>query len=136
MIFHAYSPLAGGFLVRSKEQLMGSDLTGRFDQTTMAGKLYLGMYGKPSILAGLEQWEEIAKEAGVTKAALAYRWVACHSALRSEDALVFGASSLGQMEETLGACEEGPLPVGIVKRVDEIWELVKDEAPIDNFHRE
>jgi len=41
----------------------------------MAGLLYLGMYGKPSLLAALEQWEEIAKEAGVTKVALAYRWV-------------------------------------------------------------
>ncbi|PVH70431.1 Aldo/keto reductase [Cadophora sp. DSE1049] len=135
MTFHAYSPLAGGFLVRSKEQLTGASLTGRFDQTTMAGQLYLGMYGKPSILAALEQWEEIANQAGVTKAALAYRWVAYHSALGDDDALVFGASSLKQMNETLGAYEEGPLSTEIVKKVEEIWELVKDEAPIDNFHR-
>tara|TARA_R110002060_G_scaffold13502_7_gene19123 strand:- start:654 stop:995 length:342 start_codon:yes stop_codon:yes gene_type:complete len=31
MTFHAYSPLAGGFLVRSRQQLMGADLTGHFD---------------------------------------------------------------------------------------------------------
>ena len=45
-----------------------------------------------------------------------------------------GASRGSQLEETLRAIKDGPLDDDIAKRVDEIWKLVKDEAPIDNYH--
>lgn len=45
-----------------------------------------------------------------------------------------GASRGSQLEETLRAIEDGPLDENIAKRVDKVWELVKDEAPIDNYH--
>lgn len=98
--------------------------------------MYLGSYGRPTIQEALGEWEEIAKAAGVMKAALAYGWVAYHSAPGNEDAFAFGACTLKQLEESLIAYEEGPLPAEIVKRVEGIWELLKDEAPIDNFHRD
>lgn len=96
------------------------------------------MYGEPSLLAALDSWEEVARAAGITKAALAYRWVAYHSAMRFErnDVVIIGASSLKQLQETLTACEEGPLEPEVVKKIQDTWKLVKDEAPIDNYHRD
>ena len=46
-----------------------------------------------------------------------------------------GATRASQLEETLKSIEDGPLSEGIAKRVDRVWELAKDEAPIDNYHR-
>lgn len=78
----------------------------------------------------------IANDAGVSKAALAYRWIAFHSALKKEhgDALIIGASKVSQVEETLLAIEAGPLDNDIAKRVDAIWKTVENEAPLDNYH--
>lgn len=45
-----------------------------------------------------------------------------------------GATRGSQLEETLKAIEDGPLDENIAKRVDKIWELVKAEAPVDNYH--
>lgn len=45
-----------------------------------------------------------------------------------------GATRGSQLEETLRAIEDGPLDESIAKRIDKVWELVKAEAPIDNFH--
>ncbi|KAL8969278.1 MAG: hypothetical protein Q9183_002076, partial [Haloplaca sp. 2 TL-2023] len=71
----------------------------------------------------------IAKDAGVTKAALAYRWVAYHSALGEGDGVIVGARHVGQLEETLEAINAGPLDGGIAERVDKWWEIVKEAAP-------
>lgn len=94
------------------------------------------MYGKPLLLKALEEWNDIATEAGVSKVELAYRWVAWNSALSAEkgDALILGASKTSQLEESLTAIENGPLPEAIASRIDKLWESVKDEAPLDNFH--
>lgn len=45
-----------------------------------------------------------------------------------------GASSGKQLEETLKGINKGPLDEGIAKKIDKVWDSVKDEAPIDNFH--
>ena len=45
-----------------------------------------------------------------------------------------GATRGPQLEETLRAIEDGPLDATIAKKVDELWELVKAEAPVDNYH--
>ena len=45
-----------------------------------------------------------------------------------------GASRGSQLEEALRAIEDGPLDESIAKRVDNVWELVKDEAPVDMYH--
>jgi aflatoxin B1 aldehyde reductase len=134
--FYAYSPIAGGFLVKNVDQLRSQDGPGRFNPKSPVGKMYTTMYGKESMFQAVEEWAEIAKDAGITKAALAYRWITFHSALKDEygDAVIVGASKAAQLEETLNAVEEGPLDEKIAKRVDDIWEKVKDEAPLDNYH--
>jgi aflatoxin B1 aldehyde reductase len=69
------------------------------------------LYCKESLLGALGEWEAIAQEAGVSKVALAYRWVVHHSALKGGegDAVIMGTSSAKQLEETLGVIEEGLL---------------------------
>ncbi|KAI8246917.1 hypothetical protein K4K57_006205 [Colletotrichum sp. SAR 10_99] len=81
--FVAYSPIAGGFLTKTREQIES---------------------GGTSILR---------KEYG--------------------DGIVFGSSSLSQMEETFLACNRGPLSVKAVEAIERIWEKVKDEAGVDNY---
>ncbi|MCJ1285308.1 hypothetical protein MMC26_004648 [Xylographa opegraphella] len=132
--FYAYSPLAGGFLVRTPEAIEKAD-EGRFDKNTRGGEMYHKLYNRPALVKALTEWEAIANEAGVSKAALAYRWVTFNSILRPEygDGIILGGSRPAQLEQTLQALHEGPLKPEIAKKIDSVWEAVKHEAPIDNF---
>ena len=82
--FYAYSPLAGGFLVKDAHVLKNGGGQGRWDPATPLGKVYNEIYARPSLLHALSEWDAIAKEAGVSKAALAYRWVMYNSRLSAE----------------------------------------------------
>ena len=86
IVLYAYSPLAGGFLSKSLTDLDAG--AGRFDKDVM-GRMYNNMYNKLSLREGLKLWSAIAEKEGVTKAELAYRWVAHHSALTDTDGIVF-----------------------------------------------
>ena len=82
--FYAYSPLAGGFLVKDPSILRAGSGQGRWDAKTPLGKVYNDIYTKPSLLEALSEWEAIANEARVSKAVLAYRWVMYNSKLSAE----------------------------------------------------
>ncbi len=138
MSFYAYSPIAGGFLVKPAAQLRAQNdpTDSRFGPNARTGQMYKSMYGKPSLYEAVEEWERIAASANISKAALAYRWITFHSALKAEhgDAVIIGASTVSQLEETLKAVEAGPLDGESVKRIDEIWKKVEHEAPLDNYN--
>lgn len=143
--FYAYSPLAGGFLTKTKQQVQ--DGAGRF-----GGKMYGGMYGKPSYLEALAEWESAAKEQGCSRADLAYRWVKYDSPLSAEfgDAVIVGASSLDQVKQTLEGMQAGALDKKVVAMIDDgkscvvlcvnivnsalVWKKIEHEAPLDNYH--
>ena len=95
------------------------------------------MYNKPSYLEALGQWEKVAKEEGIGRAELGFRWIAYHSALdasgKSGDALVVGASKPEQLDTTIEYVKKGPLSDKAVQGIDKMWDMVKDEAPVDNF---
>jgi aflatoxin B1 aldehyde reductase len=112
------------------------DDPGRFGANARVGLMYINMYGKESLYQALDEWEEIAKDAGVSKASLAYRWIAYHSELKTEngDAVIIGVSKAAQLEETLVALEAGPLDEKYAKMVDAIWKKVEHEAPLDNYN--
>ncbi|PTB63674.1 Aldo/keto reductase [Trichoderma citrinoviride] len=134
--FYAYSAIAGGFLTKSKEQLLQeSGGEGRWSKSSPIGQMYHKLYNRPKLLEALDIWEKTAAEAGIPKAEMAYRWAAYHSALKEQfgDAIVLGASKISQLEQTVAGLQNGPLPEEVVKKIDDIWELVKDEAPRDNF---
>ncbi|KAL3477173.1 NADP-dependent oxidoreductase domain-containing protein [Aspergillus californicus] len=134
--FYAYSPIAGGFLTKDVGAL-GAGGQGRWDSTTPTGGIYNALYSKPAMLEGLKLWGEIAAEAGIPKAELAYRWVASHSVLDGGlgDGLIFGSRNSKQLQSTLEGLKKGPLPGDVVERIERVWEIVKDEAPVDNFNR-
>jgi len=133
--FYAYSPIAGGFLTKTAQQI--SKGAGRFHTNDFVGQMYHGMYAKPSYLEALSEWEAIAKDVGCSKAELAYRWVSYNSPLDPKygDAIIVGASSLEQLSQTLDGLKNGPLPEAAAKRIDHVWKTVQHEAPLDNYHR-
>lgn len=132
--FYAYSPIAGGFLTKSSAYIKDAK-EGRFDKDNYIGQLYQKLYNRPSLLKGLDQWGEIAEKSGINKAHLAYRWVTFNSALQGDfgDAVILGGRTPEQIEDTLTALSEGPLPADICDEIDQIWKLVENEAPIDNY---
>lgn len=134
MAFYAYSPLAGGFLTKSAQQIR--DGAGRFGENS-GGGMYRDMYMKPAYLEALEKWEETAAQEGVSRAELAYRWVAANSPLKREygDAIIVGASSVRQVDETIRGIRKGGVSEQACGKIDEIWEGIKHEAPLDNFNR-
>ena len=132
--FYAYSPLAGGFLTKTAQQV--KDGAGRFGKEALGG-MYRDMYAKESFLDALAKWEAIANEEGTSRADMAYRWVAYNSPLKKEhgDGIIVGASRTEQLEQTLKGLEKGKLSDKAIKGIDEIWESIKHEAPLDNYNR-
>lgn len=98
--------------------------------------MYNRLYSKDSLINALEEYTQIAADAGISKAALAYRWVTFHSVIKAEsgDGIIIGASKTSQLEESLKAIRDGPLDEITAKRVDALWEDVKAEAPRDNWN--
>ncbi|KAH6661421.1 aldehyde reductase [Truncatella angustata] len=131
IIFYAYSPIAGGFLAKTKETLTS---TQRWDPESALGKLYIALYHRPSYLKALNTWGQIAKDERISQSELAYRWAVHNSSLRGDlgDAIIIGASKIDHFRETLNWIKKGPLSSDTAKRIDEIWESIKDEAPLNN----
>jgi aflatoxin B1 aldehyde reductase len=133
IVFYAYSPMAGGFLARSVESLEEGS---RFkDAGAGIQQMYRGMYMKPTKLKALEKWGAIAEQEGCSRPEMAYRWVYYHSALKPEkgDFLIMGASKLEQITSSADGLKKGPLKPESAKAIDAIWDLVKNEAALDNF---
>lgn len=133
MSFYAYSPLAGGFLVKDAATIVAAK-EARWNKETRVGAMYQRMYNRPKLLAALSAWDSIAKDVGISRAALAYRWVAYNSALSSEfgDGIIVGSSRPDQLDDTLKIIRSGALDASTAKRVERLWLEVKDQAPIDN----
>lgn len=127
--FYAYSPLAGGLLTKTADDIRAGK--GRF----APGHLYTKLYAKPAILASLAAWQQAADEEGVSPAELAYRWVASNSILSREhgDAIIIGASSHAQLEETLSCMAKGGLSAKALSAIDDFWKSMESEAPRDPF---
>ena len=133
---YAYSPLAGSFLAKSRQAVEAGE--GRFNAAfPIFGPLYTGLYCRPLLVQGLARWGETAAEQDCSPADLAHRWLAYHSALESDhgDGIVIGAGSEEQLQKTVNGLKAGPLKKTVVNRIDGIWESIKEDAPIDNFHQ-
>ncbi|KAH6721906.1 NADP-dependent oxidoreductase domain-containing protein [Leptodontidium sp. MPI-SDFR-AT-0119] len=134
--FYAYSPIAGGFLVKDAKSLREQSAGGRWGKDSPIGDMYVKMYTKDSMLDALDQWETIAKDAGIPKASLAYRWIAYHSSLKATDgdAIIIGASRPSQVEDTCSYIKQGPLDAKIAERASALWKSIEKDAPIDNWN--
>lgn len=134
--FYAYSPVAGGFLTKSRKALEEGSEGGRFATTDdWLNNLYRGLYLKPAMLEALGRWEKLAWEQGTSQADLAYRWAYYHSALDTTkgDFVIIGASKPEQITQTVEGIKKGPLKPEVVKGIEEVWETVKHVAITDNF---
>ena len=90
--FYAYSPLAGGFLVKDAKTLDTGGGQGGWDPSNWVRKMHNKKDIEPLLLEALSEWEAIADEARVSKSALAYRWAMYHSRLSAEhgDGIIVG----------------------------------------------
>ncbi|ROW04868.1 hypothetical protein VMCG_04883 [Cytospora schulzeri] len=134
--FYAYSPVAGGFLTKTRKAFEEGTAGGRFSADMRpALAMYKGFYVKPSMLQALDRWEELAGVQGVSKAELANRWVYYHSAMKPElgDTLILGAGKVEQIPVAVEGLKKGPLKPEVVRGIDEIWELVKADAITNNY---
>lgn len=121
--FNAYSPLAGGFLTKTREHVVSEQ--GRFAKDQYRG-LYREMYNNEPFLEAQDEWGRIADEEHVTKMELAYRWMYYHSSLKAEfgDGIMIGGR-LEHLEETIESVSWGPLSERAVKKVEELWEKLQ-----------
>jgi aflatoxin B1 aldehyde reductase len=136
MAFYAYSPIAGGFLTKTRAALsQSSEIEGRWSRETAFGQLYHALYNKPRLLEALDMWNDISETTKIPRAELAYRWIVYHSHLDGKygDAVVIGASRIMQLEQTLAGLRRGPLPEAAWKRIADIWEIVKHESILDSY---
>lgn len=129
----AYSPMAGGFLAKTPEYIQQGK--GLWDPDTPFGKMLRYMYDKPSYLKMLEEFGKLSEDSGVSRMGLAYRWVRFHSILRGDlgDEILISGNTTAQVEEALIELEKGPLEAWVADKIDDLWELVKDDAPVDNL---
>lgn len=131
--FYAYSPLAGGLLAKTPDQLRNPIQGSRFDPDTYAGKLYVGWYMHEAFLGALDKFQKLCKKQGVKPAQAAFSWLQHHSKLQKGDAIILGASTMLQLEDNLKDSEAGELNDGIVQAMEEMWESVKAKAPAYHF---
>lgn len=48
--------------------------------------------------------------------------------------MLFGASSLQQLRQTLEGLKRGPLPSNVAEAIDNVWRLVEHDAGFDNLN--
>ncbi|KAF8208701.1 NADP-dependent oxidoreductase domain-containing protein [Mycena galopus ATCC 62051] len=117
--FVAFSPLAGGFLT-------GKDSSWKEGNPIAVG--YRRWYIQPGMFAAVEKLTDLCKEYSVPLPEAAMRWLAYHSALRETDAILIGASNVEQVKDAIRAVTAGPLPAGLVKGMDSVFDLCRDDA--------
>lgn len=126
MSFYCYSPAAGGLFSEH------SETSGRWQEDNFIGRPYNIMYRKPPVHAAVATILELAKEHGMNGHASAIRWTAFHSNLDGTygDGIIFGVSSVGQLNKTLDALEAGPLPPELAEAITEVYEIVEGAEPL------
>ncbi|EEA27391.1 hypothetical protein TMatcc_004322 [Talaromyces marneffei ATCC 18224] len=132
--FYAYSPIAGGFLTKSPEDVMNEK--GRFDTKLMFGKMMNTLYNKPSMLEFLTEFGKLATQEGISQAELAYRWIVYHSHLDGEfgDGIIIGSRFGDHLTATIEGLKKGPLSEEAAKRMDELWKAVEKDSILDNWN--
>jgi aflatoxin B1 aldehyde reductase len=86
------------------------------------------IYVSEASMKWLEGLTKVCEENETTTKEGVLRWFMHHSILQEEDGSILGVSDEKQVDETLKACEMGPLPEPVVKAFDNLWELNKTTA--------
>jgi len=135
--FYAYSPLGGGILTGKWKQSdvddMANQPNSRFFGSSPWNKIYRDRYWKTEYFEGIDKLKELLSEIytdrEVTVPEAAYRWLYHHSALKDNDAVIVGASSLKQLEQNLGYTDKEGLDPKIVEFFEEWWKCTSHLCP-------
>lgn len=118
MQFVAHSPQASGFL-------RGSLTSGQVEGTRFAEGNIMSMdarrYDTERHHEAIRFLDNALKPYGIPKTEASLRWLAFHSKLGHEDAIIFGSSKIGQVKENVAAVGKGPLPDELVAVLNGIW---------------
>lgn len=126
-----YNPVAGGIFSGKIKSNQAVPTSGRFSDTAKSGPSYRKRYFQDATFEALGMIEPVVERNGLTLIETALRWVVHHSKLDipgGRDGILIGVSSLQQLESNLADVEKGPLPVEVVKVLDEAWLVTKPTA--------
>ncbi|KAJ1485568.1 NADP-dependent oxidoreductase domain-containing protein, partial [Baffinella frigidus] len=123
--FYAYNPLAGGILTGKHTPDADPD-AGRFKNN----KMYQDRFWKPAFFAAADKVKAACEAEKVDMVAATFRWMTLHSQLTEKDAVILGASSLGQLEVNLAAIKNAEnLPPAVLAAFDAAWEDCSRDCP-------
>ena len=125
MRFYAYNPLAGGLLTNKYSSFEEEPTKGRFTFRPN----YQNRYWKKSFFDGAALIKEVCAKEGISIIEASYRWMAYHSALQKDDAIIVGASKVAQLEQNISALDKGPLSDEMLKAFEEAWKITRADAP-------
>jgi len=141
---YCYGPVAAGVLTgryKSPEEIPTEGrFSSQFDFVSTkvnspmkggAGAMMRKFYFKQKLFDSLDVIRRACEAEKIAMADAAIRWLVHHSALNGNyhDGLLFGASSLKQVQDNLAAYASDPLPESLVKAYDEAWTVAAPEAP-------
>eukprot|EP01084_Bolivina_argentea_P146381 256323_1 len=142
--FNAYNPLAGGLLSGKHkfEQLETDDIEkgGRFHGKAGWAIAYKERFWQKSKFDAIELIREALKQSygvsddgtlkvGLVEASL--RWLTTHSALKKDDGVIMGPSTVPYYHDNLKALEcADDLDANVVKAIDNAWKLCKGDCPV------
>lgn len=121
--FAGYSPLAGGFLLGNFTQ-EGVQAGKRFSM----GSPYNKWYDHASMHKAIKKLKTISEKTGLGMDELSFRWEKYHSVLKDDDVIIMGASKIEQIGRSVKKAERGPLEAGVVKELNSLWDLVKEDG--------
>jgi len=116
-----YNPLAGGLLTgkhAGRTPAAGS----RF----VDNRIYRDRYWHPAFFDAVDRMVEIARQAERSTISLALNWLLEHTSI---DCLVLGATGAEQLQQSLKAMEEGPLPEETLRACDQVWAQLRGVTP-------
>ena len=125
--FYAFSPLAGGYFARTVEQLRNPAA----DHRMALFPVFKDIYVNAKSLEWLEELTVVCEANGTNPKQGVLRWFMHHSILGEQDGVILGASDEKQIEETLNACEMGPLPERVVQAFEGLWEKNRETTAWD-----
>ncbi|KAI1778528.1 putative aldo/keto reductase [Hypoxylon cercidicola] len=122
MQFVAHSPHGSGFLhgALTSGQVEGTRFSEGNIMSTDARR-----YDTEKHHEAIRFLDKVLEPYGISKPEVALRWLAFHSKLETQDAIIFGSSKMAQVKQNLEAIRKGPLPDDIVAALDEVSNIVK-----------
>ena len=120
-----YNPLGGGLLTGKHRKGQDPLPDTRFD----GNQMYLKRYWHDPYFEAVAEFEQIAKDGGISMLQLALAWL-----LQQNQAhcIILGASKLDQLEQNLAALESVALSPEQLAACDQVWRKLRGPTPFYN----